>query len=368
MRRVIFGLVAAAFLAAACAGGTATSSPSPTRTPDIRRAKLDIAYTAFVGQDVHHATSKKALEAALEAVKQEIVAAGGKADVKTPEFTATEETSLEDFRRFADVVSQLASQNPNVSANRIADAAITGMIRVSPDCHTQYITSGRVINSSTRAISGGNAVVPAGGISLGGPDEAGLTGKILPGGIAYITWREFLVTGTYKGNDALKAMLEKAVAQGARAWVFDLRGNLGGSAVDMTSFFLDGEPRYRIELKNGFGGISTAIKEFRLPPPYQLPIVVIVNGRSASASEVFALSLQENKRATIVGQRTRGCLGAFHPNGLVEGSDLHVAAMEFVGAVTGGKYNNVGMPPDIEADDATAVAKAIEILTAQIGQ
>ena len=91
-----------------------------------------------------------------------------------------------------------------------------------------------------------------------------------------------------------------------------------------------------------------------------------MNGRSASGSEVFALSLQENKRATIIGQRTRGCLGAFHPNGLVAGSDLHVAAMEFVGAVTGGKYNNVGIPPDVEADDATAVDKAIEIVKAKI--
>jgi C-terminal processing protease CtpA/Prc len=367
MRRSVIGLIAAVFVVAACAADTA--SPSPTRTPDIRRTKLDIAYTAFVSQDVHHATSKKALEAALEAVKQEIVAAGGKADVKTPEFTDTEETSLEDFRRFADVVSRLAAENPNVSANRIADAAITGMIRVSPDCHTQYITGGRVINSSTRPVSGGGgAVAPAGGISLGGPDEAGLTGKVLSDGIAYITWRQFLVTGTYNGNEAFRAILEKAVTQGARAWLFDLRGNPGGSAVDLTSLFLDGEPQYRIELKNGFGGINTAIKAFRLPPEYQLPIVIIVNGRSASGSEVFALSLHENGRATLVGQTTMGCLGAFHPNGLVEGSDLHVAAMEFVGAVTGGEYNNVGIPPDVEADDATAVAKAIAILKQKISQ
>lgn len=367
MRRVVLGLIAAAFLVSACAGGTATGSPSPTRTPDIRRAKLDIAYTAFVAQDVHQATSKKALEAALEAVKQEIAAAGGKADVKTPEFTDTPETSIEDFKKFADVVSQLAAQNPNVTADRIADAAITGMIRVSPDCHTQYISGGRVINSWVRPASGGSgAVVPQGGTSLGGPDEAGLTGKILPGGIAYITWRQFVVNGTYKGNEAFKAILDKAVAQGARAWIFDLRGNPGGADVDMTSYFLDGQPRYRIELKNGDGGTSTAIKALRLPPEYQLPIAVIVNGRSASASEIFALSLKENKRATIVGQRTTGCLGAYHPNGLVEGSNLNVVAMQFVGAVTGARYNNLGIPPDVQADDATAVDKAIEVLNQKI--
>src|SRR6185503_10206705 len=76
MRRAILGLLAAAVVVAACSGGTATGSPSPTRTPDIRRTKLDIAYSAFVSQDVHRATSKKALEAALAAVKQEIVTGG----------------------------------------------------------------------------------------------------------------------------------------------------------------------------------------------------------------------------------------------------------------------------------------------------
>jgi len=191
---------------------------------------------------------------------------------------------------------------------------------------------------------------------------------VLPGGIAYITWSQFVVTGTYKLNEAFTAILDRAVARGARAWIFDLRGNPGGADVDLTNFFLDGEPRYRIELKNGDGGTSTAVKALRLPAQYQLPIVVIVNGRSASASELFTLSLQENKRATIVGQRTVGCLGAYHPNGLVEGSDLHVAAMEFVGAITGARYNNVGIPPDVLADDATAVSKAIELLNARINQ
>jgi len=161
-------------------------------------------------------------------------------------------------------------------------------------------------------------------------------------------------------------MLTKAVAQGAKAWLIDLRGNLGGSAIDMTSMFLNGEPTLTVIGKTGNGGTQTANKDLRLPAQYQLPMAVIINGRSASGSEVFALALKENKRATIVGQKSIGCLGSESPNPLPGGASIHVAVAEFVGGVTGAKYNNAGIPPDVQADDATAVAKAIEILQQKI--
>jgi len=369
MRRAIFGLLTCVAIIAACQVDTSGGSPAPTRTPDIKRSKLDIAYTAFVDQDVHHVTSKKALEAALEAVKTEIKSAGGTADAAAPEFQDVDEPQIADFNKFAAVVSGLAAKNPQISSDRIADAALAGMIKASPDCHTQYLSaSGRVYNSSTSAINGANAALPAQGTSLGGPDEAGLAGKILPGGIAYITWRQFIFSGTYKITEKLRGILDKAVAQGARGWIFDLRGNLGGDAVDLTSFFLNGEQTYIVLIKTGTAGTASGNKDLRLPEQYQLPIVVIVNGRSASGSEIFALGLKENKRATIVGQKTVGCVGETIPNRLSDGSEIHVTVQELVGAATGTKYNNTGIPPDVSADDATAGDKAIEVLKQKIGQ
>lgn len=365
-------LVTATVIVTACSGGPSSSATeTPTRTVDIKRATLDIAYTAFVDQDVHNVTSKKALEAALEAARVEARAQGGKAEVPTPAFQDTSEMQLNDFKLFADAMNQLAlgiqATGGQFSAERLADAAVWGMIKASPDCHTQYLSaSGRVLNSSTILASGGNAVVPAQGTSLGGPDQAGLTGKILPDGIAYITWRDFVFNGTYKINEALKAVLDKAVAQGAKAWLIDLRGNLGGSGIDMTSWFLNGEPTWTVRLKNGNGGTATSNKSLRLPAEYQLPMAVILNGKSASGSELFALALKENQRATIVGQKSLGCLGAESPNALPGGASLHVTVQEYEGAVTGAKYNNVGVPPDVQADDATAVDKAIEILKAKL--
>lgn len=372
MRRALLLLAIAALVVGGCStNGPSSATQTPTKTADIKRSTLDIAYSAFVDQDVHHVTSKKALEAALEAARVEARSQGGKAEVQTPSFQDSDETQLADFKAFAEAVNQLALgvqvAGGQYSAERLADATIGGMIKASPDCHTQYISaSGRVLSSRSAPLTGGNATLPAEGTSLGGPDEAGLTGKILPGGIAYITWREFITSGTYKMDEAFRAILTKAVAQGAKAWLIDLRGNLGGSAVDMTSMFLNGEPTMTIVVKTGNAGTATANKDVRLPAEYQLPMAVILNGRSASASEVFALGLKESKRATIVGQKSFGCLGAESPSPLPGGAALHVAVQEFVGAVTGAKYNGPGIPPDVVADDATAVAKAIEILKQKI--
>jgi C-terminal processing protease CtpA/Prc len=368
MRRALLGLLAFAFIAAACNPGTSTVSPTPTKTADIKRSKLDIAYSAFVDQDVHHVSSKKALEAAFEAVKAEITAAGGKADLATPQFTDTDEPQTGDFNKFAQAVGQLAAQNPQVSADRIADAAIAGMIKSSPDCHTYYVTTGgKVLNSSGKSGTGTIASVPSQGTSLGGPDQAGLTGKMLQGGVAYITWHEFTVNGTYRITDQVKAMLDKALAQGAKAWLFDLRGNVGGNGADlMASWFMNGEPTLTVLVKTGNAGTSSANKDLRLGAAYQLPIAVIMNDRGGSAPEVFSAWLREGKRATIVGKTSIGCLGATSPTHMSDGAELSVTVQEYAGATTGTKYNNNGVPADVQADDQSAIETATRLLLDKI--
>jgi C-terminal processing protease CtpA/Prc len=74
------------------------------------------------------------------------------------------------------------------------------------------------------------------------------------------------------------------------------------------------------------------------------------------------VNLRENKRATIVGSKSIGCVGSTNVNNFSDGGELAVVSTEHEGANTGTKYNNVGVPPDVQADDVTAVDKAIEIL------
>jgi len=370
MRRALAALLACTAIAVACSGGPSSTSPGPTRTANINRSRLDIAYSAFVDQDVHHVTSKKALESALQAVRKVINDAGGKGDVATPEFQDVDSPQTTDFNKFAEAVSQLAASNPDVSANKIANEAIAGMIGASPDCHTYYAdASGNVRRSSAKTGTGSGAVAPTGGTSLGGPDQDGLTGKMLPGGIAYLTWNQFEVNGTYRITDAVKAMLDKALAQGAKAWLFDLRANIGGNGADtMASWFLNGEPTLSVVVKTGNAGTQSGNKDLRLPQAYQLPIAIILNDRGGSAPEVLSAALKENKRATIVGKTSIGCLGATSPTHMSDGAEISVVVEEFTGAVTGTKYNNNGVAPDVAADDATAVNKAIELLKQKLAQ
>ncbi len=368
MRRALLFVMVAALVAVACSttGPAGTTTQSPSKTVDIKKSKLDIVYSGLVDDDVHHVTSKKTLQAGLDALKAAVRSAGGKDDVATAEFQDVDSPQTADFNKFADIVGQLAGR-VQLSADRIADAAIVGMMSASPDCHTFYVTAGGGVAQSRQLIpKGSNAVIPTQGTSLGGPDEAGLTGKMLPGGIAYITFRSWINHATYHLSDAFHAILDKAVAQGARAWMIDLRGNLGGFPVDLSSLFLNGEPTRVQIVKTGNAGTSSGNKDLRLPAAYQLPMVIIGNDRTASASEHFILDLKEAKRITLVGQTTYGCLGGADEIRLSDGALLSVVTTEVIGAATGSRYNNVGIPPDVPADDASAVTKAIEILQQKI--
>lgn len=357
-------------LGAACSGGTsATPSPSAAASADIKRAKLDIAYTALLDADVHKVSSRKALTAALDAIRAEVKATNGKDDVATPEFQDANDVLLADFRKFADAASSLAAKNPQLSADRIADAAIAGMIATSPDCHTNYRDKGgKIYRSRPETTTGRAAQAPSeGSAMLPGTDESGLAAKLLPGGVGYVTFREFLKTGTYDITKEVRRSLDLLLSAGAKAWLFDLRGNRGGDPPQtMTSWFLNGEPIMKIDTRTGSAGTVTAKTELRLPQAYQLPMAVILNDSGGSSPEVFTLGLKENKRATVVGQKSTGCLGATNITNMFDGSILQVTVQEFVGAVSGARYNNTGVPPDVPADDATAVSVASKLLLDQI--
>ncbi|HEV8230056.1 MAG TPA: S41 family peptidase [Candidatus Limnocylindria bacterium] len=366
MRRLAF-LTLLTVLAAACSGTPPESaSPTPTASVDIKRTKLDISYASLSDQDVHKVASNKILEGAIAAINAEIKKTGGKGEIQPIKFQEVSDTVVPDFKKFAEAAATVKQINPQITADRFADVAIEGMMSASPDCHTYYVDkNGTAHRSRPEPTSGTTAQIPTTGTSLGGPDEAGLVGRMLPGGVVYITWHEFVVTGTYKIFDEVRKMMDKGVAAGAKGWLFDLRGNVGGFDADtIAAFFLNGEKMLNIVYRSGGSTVSTsARKEWRLPDSHQLPLVIILNDRGGSGPEVLAADLRENKRATIVGAKSIGCMGATSITNMSDGSKLAVVTQEFVGANTGFKYNNVGVPPDVQADDKTAVDKAIEILT-----
>ena len=107
-------------------------------------------------------------------------------------------------------------------------------------------------------------------------------------------------------TEQFKQAVDDLVQSGATRLVYDLRGNLGGSlnsAADMLDYLLpDGLLVYTAD-KNG---AKKSVYEGKDGHEVNLPSVVLVDGNSASASEVFASAMRDYERAKLVGAKTFG--------------------------------------------------------------
>jgi len=127
---------------------------------------------------------------------------------------------------------------------------------------------------------------------------------LLEEGIGYVKVNTFGQTTV----DELKGHLQDLVRDGARSFVLDLRDNPGGSlpaAIGVASLFLkDGQEVVSVRGRR-LGQVRRFVAEDE-GPYVALPLVVLVNRSSASASEIVAGALQDHDRATVLGERTWG--------------------------------------------------------------
>jgi carboxyl-terminal processing protease len=131
---------------------------------------------------------------------------------------------------------------------------------------------------------------------------APIEARMLPGEVAYVRLTTFATT---TGQD-LRQQLDRLLPQHPSGIVVDLRDNPGGvlqSAVDVASQFLDDGVVVYEQRPNA---PPTARYVQRTGPAVDLPLAVLVNHGSASASEVVAGALQDRRRAVLVGQPTYG--------------------------------------------------------------
>jgi carboxyl-terminal processing protease len=121
-------------------------------------------------------------------------------------------------------------------------------------------------------------------------------------GIAYIRVTQFNASTV----NELAAAIDIAKHDGMTGLILDLRDDPGGglkSAVDMADLFLDDGTIVSVRPRNGQPETYSA----RAPGTLDdFPLLVLVNGSSASASEIVAGALQENDRAIVMGMRTYG--------------------------------------------------------------
>ena len=142
-----------------------------------------------------------------------------------------------------------------------------------------------------------------------------LTSKLLDNGMGYLRLSGF----DAKLSSEIAASFEKI--KYSSALVIDLRGN-GGGSLDLSMAIMNQLVPAKVQIgkritRNGktpavlFGLISTGELELVLQgtkEPYQAPVVILIDGDSASASELFASSLQDLGRAKVLGETSCGCL------------------------------------------------------------
>jgi carboxyl-terminal processing protease len=177
--------------------------------------------------------------------------------------------------------------------------------------------------------------------------------------IAVIQITQFLQS---TGPD-LQLALSQAIDSGAKGVVLDLRNDPGGlltSSADVASQFLAMGIVARVVDDSGNesivgikpGGIGT-----------HLPMVVLVNNGSASASEIVAGALQDYGRAKVIGTQTfgKGSVQVIHD--LSDGSALHITAYKWLTPL-GRPIDGVGLTPDIKSDlkDQELVDWAVQYL------
>lgn len=108
-------------------------------------------------------------------------------------------------------------------------------------------------------------------------------------------------------KDVKKAFIELK-QQGAKGLVFDVRDNGGGSlqeAVDIVNLFVP-KGQEIVVTKGKLRQAEGSFKTSKEPVDVEIPLAVLVNGASASASEILSGSLQDLDRAVIIGTRTYG--------------------------------------------------------------
>ena len=165
------------------------------------------------------------------------------------------------------------------------------------------------------------------------------------GQIAYVRLNSFNENAGELVRDAIKEALEA----GTTGIIFDLRGNPGGSvreAVKVASVFLEDQT---VLIERFSDGEEKLYRSSGREIVGDVPVVVLVNGGSASASEIVAGAIQDAERGTLIGTTTYGKGSVQLPHQLSDGSIMRVTIARWYTPNDRG-IDGEGLTPDIEIE------------------
>ena len=195
--------------------------------------------------------------------------------------------------------------------------------------------------------------------------------KVLDGNIGYLKLNTF----DEGCGEEFKQKYEELKKQNVKALIVDLRNNGGGivdEAISIAETMSDKDETLLITVDKNNNKEYTKSKNEKI---IDVPIVVLVNGNSASASEILAGALKDNGKAKLVGTKTYGKGVIQELITLTDGSGLKITTEEYY-TPKENKINKIGIEPDeevklpaelentleIEESKDTQLQKAIELL------
>lgn len=139
--------------------------------------------------------------------------------------------------------------------------------------------------------------------------------------------------------------------------ILDMRNNPGGyfqSAIHIASEFVRSGV---VVAQENSDGTKETYSVTRVGSLLDVPLVVLINKGSASASEIVAGALRDHKRATLIGEKTFGKGSIQSPEDLPDGSGIHITTARWV-LPNGEWINGTGILPDIEIKNPEGTASA----------
>lgn len=221
---------------------------------------------------------------------------------------------------------------------------------------------------------GGAAAGPPGPRPSGGPPPPAranfgfATVRLLPGNLGYVDLRQFAEIDFDDPTDPARRRADAALTllSGTEAIILDLRENGGGdpSMVGylVSAFVAPGRDVYNV-FHSREGTESEAPKTPHPAPRTDVPVYVLSSGRTGSAAEALAYTLQAADRAVVVGETSAG---AANPGGMVRlggGFGVFVSDGSPRNPITGTNWEKTGVAPDVPtaADAALSAAQLLAL-------
>lgn len=279
------------------------------------------------------------------------------------------QTSLSDFVGIGVYLSEVRGSGITVVTGTISEETPAAKVGIKPGDIIKEVNSEDVstkgveyVSSKVKGLEGSKVKVKV----LRGEDELTfdveraaikvyeIKSEMLENNIGYIDFDSFTDTSADEFENAYKALKNK----GAKSLIVDLRDNTGGyvqSALNIADLFVNKDEKLLItEDKDG----ERTINYSKHGKTINMPVVVLVNEYSASASEILTGILKDYDVATIVGTRTygKGVIQNVYPK--VLGGALKVTTAEYF-TPKENKIHKVGIEPDEEVQ----LDKTIDTLT-----